>query len=134
MQRHRKQGQTTLVLQVWAPARLAATKGFVEVGPPRHSEPHVRSLCWVIAQEDVPATWARPEGQGGWPLEWRHRAPGEVEALRLRAPPKEHVFRSERGRYAPPMVQPNSSIARAKVALGDYYVEHGILLTVQRLA
>lgn len=134
MQRHRKQGQATLVLQVWAPARLAVTEGLVEVGPPRHDEPYVRSLCWVITQDDVPDTWSRQVGQGSGPLEWRHRTPGEAEVLGLRPPSKEHVFRPARGRYAPAMGLPNSSTARAKVALGDYYVEHGILPTVQRLA
>ena len=134
MHLHRKQGQTTLVLQVWAPARPAEMEGLVEVGPPRYDEPYVRSLCWVLAQDDVPDTWARPVGQGSGPLEWRHRAPWEAEVLGLRSPPKEHVFRPARGRYAPAMVPPNSSTARAKVALGDYYVEHGILPTVQRLA
>lgn len=130
MQVHRKAGQTTAVLMVWAPVRPAENAALFEVGPPKHHEENIRSLCWVIAREDIPSTWAWDSPKQADGLEWRHSEPQEPELLSL-SEPKKLVSRPS---YASFMERPNSSIARAKTVLGDYYVEHGILPTVQRLA
>lgn len=134
MQQHRQHGATTLILEVWAPVWSDPVRGIVEVGHSAHYESFVRSLCWVISAEVVPDTWARkPQGRATAVLEWRLAAGKEEARLPVPDHPEKRILQPQ-GRYSSGMERPRLPLLHAKEVLAAYYVEHGILPSVQRLA
>lgn len=78
MRRLKERGTTRLVLLLWSP--VWSRGELVEVGPPEHHDPFVRSLCWTLLRDYVPDTWARPNpADTGMLLEWRNERPGQPD-------------------------------------------------------